>query len=201
MSRSLRKNFREGDPAIVRIPVISADGTPLMPCKPTKARRLLKSGKAFWETDEDGRYHLRLRFDPESPIMSPPEKARKGIDLNSLFLAELRDLAKHREIWWKAVSKTDRDVINLTIRYVSRPKSLKLITVLARIVVKLKEALISPLRRLMGQVGKPLALRLSRLAVRWGYKSAEKWAEDEGFIRYLTVTNRAFQTLALNPKP
>ncbi|MCD6530482.1 RRXRR domain-containing protein [Candidatus Bathyarchaeota archaeon] len=199
MNGSLRKHFKE-DPAIVRIPVVSADGTPLMPCKPTKARRLLESGKAFWETGKDGRYHLRLRFDPKSPIMKPPEKAKRGIDLNSLFLAELRDLAKRRDVWWKAVSKTDRDMINLAIRCVRRPKSLRLITALARIVVKLKDALISPLRRLMGQVGKPLALRLSRLAVRWGYKSAEKWAEDEGFIRYLTVMDKAFQTLTLNPK-
>ncbi|MDW8023514.1 MAG: RRXRR domain-containing protein [Nitrososphaerota archaeon] len=37
-----------GDSAIERIPVVSADGTPLMPCKPSKARRLLESGKAFW---------------------------------------------------------------------------------------------------------------------------------------------------------
>ena len=200
MDGSLRKNFK-GDPAIVRIPVVSANGTPLMPCKLTKACKLLESGKAFWESDGDGKYHLRLRFDPESPIMSPPKDARKGVDLNSPFLARLRNLAKHRRVWWKAISKTDRDIVNLTIRCVDRPKSLRLITVLARIVVRLKEALISPLRRLMGQVGKPLALKLSRLAVRWGYKSAEKWAEDEGFIRYLTVTNRAFQTLALNPKP
>ena len=88
----------------------------------------------------------------------------------------------------------------MAIRCVRRPKSLRLITALARIVVKLKDALISPLRRLMGQVGKPLALRLSRLAVRWGYKSAEKWAEDEDFIKYLTVMDRTFQTLTLNQK-
>ena len=196
MNGSSRESFK-GDPAIVRIPVVSANGTPLMPCKPTKARKLLESGKAYWEADGNGRYHLRLRFDPKSPIINPTEDARKGIDLSSPVLAKLRDLAKHRKVWWKTLSSVDRAIINLTVKCVSKPKSLRLITVLARIVVRLKEALVSPLRRLMGQVGRPLALRLSRLAVSWGYKSAGKWAEDEGFIRYLTVMDRTFQTLTL----
>jgi len=48
----------------------------------------------------------------------------------------------------------------------------------------------------MGQVGKPIALRLSRIAKSWGYGAAENWAEDEGFIRFLTVTSPVFQSLA-----
>ena len=73
------------------------------------------------------------------------------------------------------------------IRVVDRPRSLKLIEALARIIVKVKKAMISPLRWLMEQVGRPLARRISIVALRWGNRSAVEWAEDEGFIRYLTI--------------
>jgi len=41
-----------GETAIGRIPVVSADGTPLMPCKPAKARKLLRDGKAIKKRSE-----------------------------------------------------------------------------------------------------------------------------------------------------
>ena len=161
-----------------------------MPCKPAKALQLLKSGKAFWERDEGGGYHLRLRFDPKSPIMSPPEGANRGVDLNSPSLAELRNVAKRKNVWDRVLRRDERAVVDLTIRCVDRPRSPELI-------VRVKEALMGPLRRLMGQVGKPLAMKLSRRAVGRGYK-AERWAEDRGFIGYLTVMDMAFQGLALS---
>jgi len=64
--------------------------------------------------------------------------------------------------------------------------------------VKSKRALVSPLCRFMGLVGRPMAVRVSRIAVGWGYRSAWKWAEDEGFIRYLTVISEPFQKISLN---
>ena len=60
-----------GDAAIGRIPVVSADGTPLMPCKPIKAWRLLESGKAVVDWSEDGEFYIKLKFKPQSLIMHP----------------------------------------------------------------------------------------------------------------------------------
>lgn len=183
-----------GDLAIERVPVVSADGTPLMPCKPSKARRLLDSGKAFWEQDADGRYHLRLRFNPKSPVINPP--TTRGLDLNAAYLLGLMKAARSRRVLDKALRREERAFLDLAVKCLDKPRSPRLIDLLAKIVVRVKAAVMSPLKRLMGQVGRPLAMRISRLAAGWGYRAAEKWAEDEGFIKFLTVTSPAFQAYA-----
>lgn len=185
-----------GGSAIERIPVVSADGTLLMPCKPSKARRLLESGKAFWERDADGQYHLRLWFNPKSPVVHPPGEAKRGIDLNAAYLLGLREAARNRRVLDKALRREERAVLDLAVKCVDKPRSPRMIDLLARIVVRIKAAVMSPLKGLMGQVGRPLAMKISRIAAGWGYRAAEKWAEDESFIKFLTVTNPAFQAYA-----
>ncbi|MEM1756522.1 MAG: RRXRR domain-containing protein [Candidatus Bathyarchaeia archaeon] len=178
---------------IDRIPVVSADGTPLMPCKLRKAHKLLESGKASLERNSQGMYHIRLSFNPKSPVMYSRSVDAPGLTLDAVYLLGLRDAALKKRVLGKALSAEERAILDLTVKYVKKPRSPKIIDVLARIAVKIKMALISPLKRLMGLVGRPLAMRISRIAVNWGYKAAESWAEDEGFIRFLTVTSPAFQ--------
>ncbi len=67
-----------------RIPVISKSGTPLMPCKPAKARKLLEQGKAIQKWSKLGIFYIQLTFDPTSE----PNKNQKvvfGIDPGSKF--------------------------------------------------------------------------------------------------------------------
>ncbi|MEM2455430.1 MAG: hypothetical protein QXN21_05770 [Candidatus Bathyarchaeia archaeon] len=109
------------------------------------------------------------------------------LSLDSRYLARVRLEALRRRIWFKALSSLERGLVDFVIRVVDRPRSLKLIEALARIIVKVKKAMISPLRWLMEQVGRPLARRISIVALRWGNRSAVEWAEDEGFIKYLTI--------------
>jgi len=111
------------------------------------------------------------------------------LSLDSRYLARIRLEALRRHVWFKALSSLERGLVDFVIRVVDRPRSLKLIEALARIIVKVKKVMISPLRRLMEQVGKPLARRISMIALRWGNRSAAEWARDEGFIRYLTIMN------------
>ena len=110
-----------------------------------------------------------------------------GLRLDSSYLASLRDEAKRRRVWFRVLSWLDRRLVDLAIRVVDRPRSMVLIMALAKVVVKIKKALMSPLKRLMDRVGRPLAKKISMIALRWGYRGAVEWAEDEGFIKYLTV--------------
>ena len=107
--------------------------------------------------------------------------------LDSDYLLRLRSEAVRRRVWFRILSRVERAIVNLTIRVVDRPRSLRLIEALARIVVKVRRALMSPIVRLVECVGRPLAKKLSRIAVRWGNKNAEKWAEDRDFMRYLAI--------------
>jgi len=51
---------------IVRVPVVSASGEPLMPCRPSKARKLLARNLAEKRWNRLGQFYLRLKFDPKS---------------------------------------------------------------------------------------------------------------------------------------
>jgi RRXRR protein len=69
---------------ISRIPVQSKSGKPLMPCKPTKARKLLRGGKAIKGWSKLGLFYIQLCFDPESE----PNKNQTvvlGLDPGSKF--------------------------------------------------------------------------------------------------------------------
>jgi len=109
--------------------------------------------------------------------------------LDSRYLARIRLEAMRRRVWFKVLSNLERGLVDLVIRFVDRPRSTKLIEVLARIIVKVKMAMMSPVKRLMEHVGRPLARKISAIALRWGNKSAAEWAEDPGFIKYLTIIN------------
>ena len=56
------------EPVIGRIPVVSTDGTPLMPCRPSKARKLLEHGLAEKHWNKLGQFYLRLKFNPKSEL-------------------------------------------------------------------------------------------------------------------------------------
>ncbi|SMB96470.1 RRXRR protein [Thermanaeromonas toyohensis ToBE] len=49
-----------------RIPVVSRDGRPLMPCRPAKARKLLSSGKAEPRWSKLGLFYIQLGIDIKS---------------------------------------------------------------------------------------------------------------------------------------
>ena len=108
--------------------------------------------------------------------------------LDLSYLLGIRRKAIRSGIWFKALTKSERAILDLIPRCVDKLRSPKLIDIVAKIIVKVKNALKSPVISLMEQIGRPLAKRLSRIAQRWGNKTAKEWAEDQSFIRYLTIT-------------
>jgi len=75
-------NFAPEDAIVSRVPVVSADGTPLMPCKPAKARKLLKAGKAVKKWDKLGVFYIQLKSNPAKPSYQP---LAVGVDPGSKF--------------------------------------------------------------------------------------------------------------------
>jgi len=73
---------RTGDAIVSRVPVVSADGTPLMPCRPAKARKLLESGKAIRKRNKLGISYIQLKFNPSKPVHQP---LAMGVDPGSKF--------------------------------------------------------------------------------------------------------------------
>jgi hypothetical protein len=65
------KHDSDRETAIGRIPVVSKNGIPLMPCRPAKARKLLAQGKAIKKRNKIGIFYLHLQFDPHIPATQP----------------------------------------------------------------------------------------------------------------------------------
>jgi hypothetical protein len=57
-----------GEPVIGTVPVVSANGTPLMSCRPGKTRKLLAKGLAEKRWNPLGQFYLRLKFNPKSEL-------------------------------------------------------------------------------------------------------------------------------------
>jgi len=103
-------------------------------------------------------------------------------------LARIRAKAMRFGVWFKVLSRAERALIDLTVRIVERVRSSVLAKALASVVKKLLDAMESRVVSLMRTVGRDLARKVSELALRWGNSEASKWAEDPGFIQYLTIT-------------
>lgn len=111
------------------------------------------------------------------------------ISLTRNELTKMRSKAIRRGIWFKVLSGAERAYMGLAIRVVERVRSLLLAKVLTSILKKVLSAMESRVARIMRKVGHPLAQKLSRIAQKWGNKSAIQWADEHGFIQYLAVNH------------
>ncbi len=56
---------------MARVPVISKDGKPLMPTKPSRARRWIKEGKAIGKFNDLGIFYVQLTDEPSDSKTQP----------------------------------------------------------------------------------------------------------------------------------
>ena len=132
------------DPAIERIPVISAGGEPLMPCKISKALSLLKSSKAFVRWTGDGAFYLQLKFDPKSPVIRSSKDTMESVMDSSLsgiwsvvpptrrFIEGLWRIAQTNKSCLQSLSESDKALMEALLkarwREIKDPTILKAVT-------------------------------------------------------------------------
>ena len=143
-----------GDSAIGRIPVVSASGRPLMPCKPSKALSLLKLGKAIVRWTDDGAFYLQLKFNPKSPVMHPAgnvmEDAIKSSDEERTgiwsfvpptrrFIEGLWRIAQTNECCLRSLSEADKALMEVLLkarwRKIKDPMILKAVTPIVKTIL------------------------------------------------------------------
>ena len=100
-------------------------------------------------------------------------------------LAEAKKTALRCGVWFRSLSRVERGIIDLTVKYVDIIKSAILAKVLTAIIVKLQATTESVVDKLVRTIGLPLAQKISNIAVSWGNRSASKWADDCAFARFL----------------
>ena len=107
--------------------------------------------------------------------------------LSKAELVKLRLRAVRAGVWFRALPRIDRVLVDLTIRVASSVRSVTLARNLLAVTRKLEGLLENRLLRAFRQVGVRLAQKLSLLAQKWGNTSARKWASDKSFGKFLAV--------------
>src|SRR3989449_6882986 len=89
-------------------------------------------------------------------------------------LGGLKTRGLRRRLWYSTLSRMERGLVDLTIRWVDKVRSGRMTETLLRILEKLAMALETGMGRVLGR-GRVLAARASELAVGWGNGSAFYW--------------------------
>ena len=110
---------------------------------------------------------------------------RAAIDVNELV--NIRRKAVRRRAWFRVLNRVERAIVTLTIRCVERIRSPRLAEIVKAIMIKLKEAMKSQVKRTIETVGRSLAQRLSQVVQAWGNISARRWAKDPSFMQFLAI--------------
>jgi hypothetical protein len=102
-------------------------------------------------------------------------------------LVKLRLKAKRAGVWFRALPRIDRVLVDLTIRVADSVRSVTLAKNILAVTKKLEGLLESSLLRAFREVGIRLAQKLSLVAQKWGNTSAKNWISDASFIKFLAV--------------
>jgi hypothetical protein len=107
--------------------------------------------------------------------------------LDKTQLIKLKLKAMRSGVWFRALPRIDRALIDLTIKVTRCIRSSILAKSILSITRKLEGLLESRFVRAIREIGFSLAHKLSLFAQKWGNKAAKEWANDFGFVRYLAV--------------
>jgi hypothetical protein len=102
-------------------------------------------------------------------------------------LVRIKRKAMRAGVWFRALPRIDRALLDLTISVAQGVRSVSLARCLRSVLGKLESVLESRVSRAVREVGFPMAQKLSVLAQTWGNAEAASWAHNRGFVMYLAV--------------
>ena len=99
-------------------------------------------------------------------------------------LVGMKTRGLRRRLWYTTLSRMERGLVDLTIRWVDKVRSGRMTETLMRILAKLAQAMETGMGRVLGR-GRVLAARASELAVGWGNSAAFYWRFETAFANAL----------------
>jgi len=110
--------------------------------------------------------------------------------VEKVSLVKLRLKAMRSGVWYRALNRIDRVLVDLTIKVAKTSiKSNSLLNRLLSVTTKLESILENKLSRATREYGLPQASKLSKLAQSWGNKLAHAWSSDLAFAKFLAALN------------
>ena len=112
--------------------------------------------------------------------------------LNRTQLIKLRVKAIRAGVWFRALPRIDRVLIDLTIKVAENIRSAHLAKSIFAVMGKLEGLLESSILKSLRLIGRPLAEKIGLIAQKLGNTSAKSWAVDSSFAFFLAImhTNR-----------
>lgn len=113
-----------------------------------------------------------------------------GADSGFLEKAQLMKLklkAMRSGVWFRALPRIDRVLVDLTIKVAGTVRSFTLAKNILNVIRKLENIMESKFLRAVKENGFALARRLGLIAQKWGNNNAKNWELNKGFARYLAV--------------
>jgi hypothetical protein len=107
--------------------------------------------------------------------------------LDKTQLLKLKMRAMRAGVWFRGLRRIDRVLVDLTLKVAVSVRSALLARSVLSVTRRLGELLENKVGRAIRETGFSLARRLSQFAQRWGYRAAEGWVTDLGFVRFLAV--------------
>jgi hypothetical protein len=102
-------------------------------------------------------------------------------------LLKIKSRALRTRVWFRALSKVERAIVDLTIKCVEKIRSNVLARTISMIVSKLLESLGEDFMTRAERIGCKIAESLCTLGERWGNKAFSTWKCDKCFIKFLGV--------------
>ena len=116
---------------------------------------------------------------------SPQTSTVNFLDIG--HLRRIRQKAMRQGVWFKALSRIDRVLFDLTIQVQTTIRSPTLARSILAVTRKIEEVIESKFARAIREIGVPTLAKLSLLAQKWGHTHAWQWTNDLEFARFLTV--------------
>jgi hypothetical protein len=107
--------------------------------------------------------------------------------LEKAQLNKLKLKAMRAGVWFRALPRIDRVLVDLTIRVAGTVRSFILARNILAVVRKLESFMESRFLRAVREIGFPVARRLALIAQKWGNGKAKEWESDKGFASYLAA--------------
>jgi hypothetical protein len=107
--------------------------------------------------------------------------------LEKAQLMKLKLKAIRAGVWFKALPRIDRVLVDLTIKVAGAVRSFTLAQNLLAVIRKLESIMESRFVRAVKEIGFPIARNLGLIAQKWGNATAKNWESDKGFARYLAA--------------
>ena len=124
------------------------------------------------------------------PATDEPTKCFNVTDVPTMltkdYLLGIRLRAIRRGVWYKALDRVERGIIDLTTRVVEKVESSVLGVELVKILSKLMNAMKSEFVKHLEEFGFNRAKEIAHQARVWGSVKMN-WASDIGFAKYLTA--------------